>query len=275
MTVDEKPKDVELKEVGTEWMFVLKNGEFLNCYLIVATTDPVIKFRFKRPFTFTKVLKLKFIFSSSPGLLIKFVDMEDNVGVRTDDGNVNLMQNQETNYDMFFNKDGKFGIENGQETGTLETKDWNGKKYVPFRVSLIGKDKDAQFELFFKKGTIAFDSSLQPVKPSPPATDKATMDIIFGVCGGIGILVVLGAIAGGIYCYRKKKAKKHENTDEMHAAIKMTDEKKTGEIVMESAKGEATDKEAENKKETTDQKSGIYDIDLITIVAEAGWIGLI
>uniref|UniRef100_A0AC34RLU4 Allorecognition 2 n=1 Tax=Panagrolaimus sp. JU765 TaxID=591449 RepID=A0AC34RLU4_9BILA len=271
ITVDEKPQNVELKEVGTEWKFVLKNGEFLNCYLIVATTDPVIKFRFKRPSTFTNILNLNLYFNAHPAKVIQIYLVDKNVDVTTDDADI-LDRSKETNYNMYFNGNRTFGIENGKKIGTLghalETKDWNGKKYVPFRVSLTGNDESAQFELFFKKGTIAFDASLQPAKPSPPATDKATAGIIGGVCGGIGIIVVattgiiggvcggigilavVGAIAGGIYCYRKKKAPKpkHEIQDEMHTAIRMPDEKKAGEIVMESTKGESTTDKKEPKK---------------------------
>uniref|UniRef100_A0AC34RLR0 Uncharacterized protein n=1 Tax=Panagrolaimus sp. JU765 TaxID=591449 RepID=A0AC34RLR0_9BILA len=270
MTVDEKPQNVELKEVGTEWKFVLKQGESFSCYLIVATTDPVIKFRFKRPSKFTDLMKLNLFFNAHPAKVIDINNLGEDVVV-VDDADILARSQHQTNYNMYFNGNGKFGIDNGKKIGTLghalETKDWNGKKYVPFRILLTGEEDGAQFEFFFKKGTIAFDSSLQPAKSSPPATDKATTGIIGGVCGGIGIIVVLGAIIGGIYCYRKKKAPKpkHENQDEMHTAIKMTDEKKAGEIVMESAEGGATNKEAENKKETTEQKSGIYDIDLITM----------
>uniref|UniRef100_A0AC34RG42 Uncharacterized protein n=1 Tax=Panagrolaimus sp. JU765 TaxID=591449 RepID=A0AC34RG42_9BILA len=204
MTVDEKPQDVKLEEVGTEWKFVLKYGESFSCYLIVATTDPVIKFRFNRPSKITDLMELNLFFNAHPAKVIDIHHYKDDL-VDVEAGNTKLARSPETSYNMFFNGDGKFGIEGGEETGTLsqtlETKDWNGK--------------------------------------NTPATDKATTAIIGGVCGGIGIIVV-GAIIIGVYCYCKKKAAKpkHENQDEMHTAIRMPDEKKAGEMVMESAKGE-------------------------------------
>uniref|UniRef100_A0AC34RP49 Uncharacterized protein n=1 Tax=Panagrolaimus sp. JU765 TaxID=591449 RepID=A0AC34RP49_9BILA len=118
-------------------------------------------------------MELNLFFNAHPAKVID-IDHHKDDDVDVETGNTKLARGPETSYNMFFNGDGKFGIEGGEETGTLnhalEAKDWNGKKYVPFRVSLTGKDKGAQFELFFKKGTIAFDASLQPAKPSPPAT---------------------------------------------------------------------------------------------------------
>uniref|UniRef100_A0AC34R7J1 Uncharacterized protein n=1 Tax=Panagrolaimus sp. JU765 TaxID=591449 RepID=A0AC34R7J1_9BILA len=208
-TVAEKPPNVALEDSGENWKFVMKNGDVLDCYFILEKTEPVVHFKITRPNQIKNETYFNVFFNTKPFESIEFYHHYENFDVRTRIDRIELDHSQKINYEMFFNKNGRFGIRNGGKNGSsfaLEVQNSNGYSYVPFKLVLTAKDAADFLEFFFKKGTIGFAQTLKPQTTTPP-TEKADAALIGGIVGGVVVLIVVVAGGLGVYFYRRKQKK--------------------------------------------------------------------